>query len=187
MNANGTSTEEEFKVVKFIENNAPFAMLLGKPWIEGVQARRKEEEILEQKKQELKDFMTRRIKHLIEEHENRAKLFKTRDLDVEVGITLEDPQKSEVPILDIDEVLPLKKSHQREVTLPKKDKNQNGKMNTETNLTRKKARKLSKKRAKIDKLQKVLEGTSQKENLQNWSFARIIEQRHMTLLHGEAI
>ena len=29
--AHGTSIEEEFEVVKFIENNAPFAMLLGKP------------------------------------------------------------------------------------------------------------------------------------------------------------
>jgi hypothetical protein len=35
-------------------------MLLGKPWIERDQIRRKEEEILEQKKKELKDFMTRR-------------------------------------------------------------------------------------------------------------------------------
>jgi hypothetical protein len=70
MNTNRTSTEEEFEVVKFIENNAPFAMLLGKPWIEGDQARRKEEEILERKKQELKDFMTRRIAHLIEEQKN---------------------------------------------------------------------------------------------------------------------
>jgi hypothetical protein len=190
MNANGTSTEEEFEVVKFIENNAPFTMLLGKPWIEGDQARRKEEEILEQKKQELKDFMTRRIAHLIEEQENRAKLFKTRDLDVEVGSTLEDPQKTEVPIPDTDEVLPLisrKESQQREVTLPKEDKNQNGKRNSETKLTGKKARKLSKKRAKIEKLQKVPEGTSQKENLQNWSFVGISEQRHMALRHGKAI
>jgi hypothetical protein len=85
------STEEEFKVFKFIKNNTPFARLLGKPWIERDQARRKEEEVLEQKKQELKDFMTRRITHLIEEQENQAKLFKTRDLDVEVGRTLEDP------------------------------------------------------------------------------------------------
>jgi hypothetical protein len=45
MNANGTLIEEEFEVVKFIENNAPFAMLLGKPWIEGDQSRRKEEQI----------------------------------------------------------------------------------------------------------------------------------------------
>jgi hypothetical protein len=142
MSAHGTSTEEEFEVVKFIENNAPFAMLLGKPWIEGDQARRKEEEILEQKKQELKDFMTRRITHLIEEQQNQVKLFKTRDLDVEVGRTLEDPQKTEVPIPDTDEVLPLisrKESQQREVTLPKEDKNQNGKRNTETKLTGKKA------------------------------------------------
>ena len=42
-------------------------MLLGKTWIEKDQARRKEEEVLEQKKQELKYFMTRRIAHLIEE------------------------------------------------------------------------------------------------------------------------
>jgi hypothetical protein len=66
MNANGALTEEEFEVVKFIENNVPFSMLLGKPWIERYQATRKQEEVLEKKKQELKDFMTRRIAHLIE-------------------------------------------------------------------------------------------------------------------------
>jgi hypothetical protein len=44
MNANRTSTEEDFEIIKFIENNAPFTMLLGKPWIERDQARRKEEE-----------------------------------------------------------------------------------------------------------------------------------------------
>ena len=134
--------------------------------------------------------MTRRISHLIEEQENRAKVFKTKDLDVKVGSTLEDPQKTEVPIPDIDEVLPLisrKESHQREVTLPKEDKNQNGKRNSEMKLTGKKARKLSKKIYKIEKLQKVPEGTSQKENLQNWNFVGIAEQCHMTLHHGESI
>jgi hypothetical protein len=30
----GTSTEEEFEVIKFVENNAPFPLLLGKTWIE---------------------------------------------------------------------------------------------------------------------------------------------------------
>jgi hypothetical protein len=39
--------------------------------------------------------------------------------------------------------------------MPKEDKNQNGKRHTEMKLTGKKDRKLSKKRAKIDKLQKV--------------------------------
>jgi hypothetical protein len=53
-----------------------------------------------------------------------------------------------------------KESQQREVTMPNADKNQNGKRNTETKLTGKKARKISKKRDKIKKLQKVLEGTS---------------------------
>ena len=47
MSDHGTSTEEEFEAVKFIENNIPFAILLGKPWIEKDQAIRKEEEVLE--------------------------------------------------------------------------------------------------------------------------------------------
>jgi hypothetical protein len=71
--------------------------------------------------------------------------------------------------------------------MPKEDKNQNGKRHTETKLTGKKARKLSKKRAKINKLQKVPEGTSQKETLQKWSFVGISEQRHMALHHGKEI
>jgi len=28
------STEEEFKVIKFVEKNTPFALLLGRTWIE---------------------------------------------------------------------------------------------------------------------------------------------------------
>jgi hypothetical protein len=71
---------------------------------------------------------------------------------------------------------PRKESQQREVTMSKENKNQNGKRTTETKLTGKKARNLSKKKAKIEKLQQVPEGTSQKETLQNWSFAGISEQ-----------
>jgi hypothetical protein len=107
-----------------------------------------------------------------------------------VGITLEYPQKTKVPILDADEVLPLiskKESQQCEVTVPKEDKNQNEKRNTEMKLTGKKAGKLIKKRAKTEKLQKVLEGTSQKENLQNWNFVGILELCHMELPHGKEI
>jgi hypothetical protein len=103
----------------------------------------------------LKYFMTRRIVHLIKEHENRSKLFEIRDLDFKFVRTPEDLQKIAVPIPDIDEVLPLisrKESQQRKVTSPQEDKNHNGKMNSEMKLTRKKARKLSKKRAKIEKL-----------------------------------
>jgi hypothetical protein len=70
MSAHGTTTKKDIEVVKFVENSAPIAMLLGKTWIERKHARRKEEEALEQKKKELKDFMTRRIAHLIEEQEN---------------------------------------------------------------------------------------------------------------------
>jgi hypothetical protein len=75
MIVNGTSTEEDFEIIQFIENHAPFTMLIGKPWIDRDQARRKEEEeVLEQKKQGLKDFMTRRIACLIEEQERRSKM-----------------------------------------------------------------------------------------------------------------
>jgi hypothetical protein len=111
-------------------------------------------------------------------------------LDVEVARTQEYLQKTEVPILDREEVFPLisrQESQQREVTLPKEDKNQNGKRNSEMKLTGKKDRKISKKRDKIEKLQKVPEGTSQKENLQNWNFVGISELRHMALFHGEEI
>jgi hypothetical protein len=126
MSAHGTSTEEDFEVVKFIDNSAPFAILLGKPWMERDRARRKEEEFLEKKKQELKDFMTRRIAHLIEEQENRSQIFKTIKLVVEVGITQEDSQNTKAPTLDREEVLPLnprKESQQREIIMPKGDKN----------------------------------------------------------------
>jgi hypothetical protein len=60
-------------------------------------------------------------------------------------------------------VLPLnprKESQQRIVTMLKEDKNQNGKIHTESKLTGKKARNLSKKRAKIENLQKIPEVTS---------------------------
>jgi hypothetical protein len=68
MTINGTSTEEDFEIIKFVENSTPFTMLIGKPWIDRDQARQKEEEeVLEQKNQELKYFMTRRITHLINE------------------------------------------------------------------------------------------------------------------------
>jgi hypothetical protein len=73
------------------------------------------------------------------------------------------------------------------VTLSREDKTQNGKRMTETKLTGKKARKLSKKRAKIEKLQKTPEETSQKEKSQELSFAKISEQRHMALRHGTTI
>jgi hypothetical protein len=126
VNANGISIEEDFEIIKFFENNAPFTMLLGKPWIEIDQARRQEEEeVLEQKKQELKKFMTKRITHLIETQKNELKLFNTRDPYVEVERTLEDPQNIEVPIPDKQEGSPsnLRKEYlQREVTVPKEDK-----------------------------------------------------------------
>ena len=49
MIVNGTSTEEDFEIIKFIEDSALFTMLLRKPWIERDQAKKKEEEeVLEQ-------------------------------------------------------------------------------------------------------------------------------------------
>jgi hypothetical protein len=168
MTVNGTSTEEDFEIIKFIEDNTTFTILLGKPWIERDQARKKEEEkLLQQQRQEIKDFMTRRIAQLIEEKENKSKLFDTRSPNVK---ELGDSQKIGVSVPDIDEVVLLslvKEPQQREVTMPKENKNRNEKRTTETKLMGKKARKLSKKRAQIDMLQRVLEGTSPKETLQN--------------------
>jgi hypothetical protein len=34
MISHGTSIEEEFEVIKFVENNTPFELLLGNTWIE---------------------------------------------------------------------------------------------------------------------------------------------------------
>jgi hypothetical protein len=187
-NANGTSTEEDFEIIKFIEDNAPFTMLLGKPWIDRDQVRWKEEaEVLEQKKQELKDFMTKKIAQLIEEQKNRSKLLDTRDPNVEAERMSEGSQKTEAPVPEKEELLPWRESQQRAVTMLKEDRNQNGKRQTELKITGKKARKLSKKRAKIEKLQEIPDGTSQKENLQNGSFVGISEQRPMALRRGEAI
>ena len=84
------SAEEEFKVIKFVEKNTPFALLLGKTWIEKDQIRRKsEEEATEQNNQELRDFMTRKIKRLIEEKENKSKQQRDRELAFEVERTQE--------------------------------------------------------------------------------------------------
>ena len=101
MTINGDSIEEDFEIIKFVEDRAPFTMLIGKPWIDREQAiRKEEEEFLEQKKQELKDFMTRRVVHLIEEKKSRSKIFNTSNLDIEAKRTLQDPQKIELPIFD---------------------------------------------------------------------------------------
>jgi hypothetical protein len=190
MSAHGALTEEYFEVVRFMENNTPFTMLLGKTWIEKDQTRRKEEKALEHKKQELKDFMTRRITHLITEQENRSKLLSTRNLDHEVERSQEDSQTIRAPTPDREEVFPLNPSkyhQQREVTMPREDKNQNGKRNTQTQITREKARKLSKKKSKLENLQLAPERTSWKENLQNWNFTGISEQCPVALRHGEVI
>jgi hypothetical protein len=49
--------------------------------------RKQEEEDLEQKKKELRDFMARRIAHLLEEQEDQSKILRTIDLDVKVERT----------------------------------------------------------------------------------------------------
>jgi hypothetical protein len=69
----------------------------------------------------------------------------------------------------------------------REDKNKNGKRNPETQITGKKARKLSKKKAKLEKLQEVPEKTSQEADLQNLNLAGIAEPRRMGLHHDEAI
>ena len=64
----GTSTQEEFEVIRFVENNAPFPLLLGTTWIKKEHIRRKEEEeAIEKKNKKLRDFIARKIDRLIEE------------------------------------------------------------------------------------------------------------------------
>jgi hypothetical protein len=168
----GTSTEEEFEVIKFVENNAPFPLLLGKTWIEKDQIRRKaEEEATEKKKQELRDFIARKIDRLIEEREVKSKQQKARELVVEVermqeGLKDLSMQERSISTQELirEGILtsnPLRAHQQCEVTTLGEDKNKNGKRNPETvretQITGKKARKLSKKKAKLEKLQEVTE------------------------------
>jgi hypothetical protein len=54
----------------------------------------------------------------------------------------------------------LREHQQREVTMLREDKNTNGKRNPETQITRKKARKLSKKKEKLERLHEVPVKTS---------------------------
>jgi hypothetical protein len=198
MVSHGASTEEEFEVVKFVENNTPFALLLGRTWIEKDQIRRKEEEeAIEQKKKELRDFMARRIACLIEEQEAKSKQLRARELAVEVERTQEGlknlsmhERRAPTPEVIREEVFhlnPVKDPQQCEVTMLREDKNKNGKRDPMTQITGKKARKLSKKKAKLEKLHEVPEKTSQKAGLQNLNLVGIAEQRRLALRHDEAI
>ena len=58
-----------------------------------------------------------------------------------------------------EETLILNPTPQCEVTMPKEEKNQNGKRLIETKLTGKKLRKLMRKKVNLEKLQNVPEGT----------------------------
>jgi hypothetical protein len=125
--------------------------------------------------------MAKRIAHLLEEQENQLKLLRTRNMDVEVERTQEDlkhmsVQESRAPTPDREELLtlnPTKYHQQCEVTMPRGDKNQNGKRNIEMQITRKKVRKLSRKKEKLEKLHEAPEKTSPKEGLHNLKFAGI--------------
>jgi hypothetical protein len=69
----------------------------------------------------------------------------------------------------------------------REDKNKNGKKNLVTQFTGRKARKLSKKKGKLERLQEVPEETSQKESLHNLNLAGIAEPHRMALRHNEDI
>jgi hypothetical protein len=133
----------------------------------------------------------------MEEQEDKSKQQRARELVIEVERTQEGLKDLPVQEESIstqesvrEEVLPLnllKYHQQREVTMLRENKNKNGKRNPEAQVTGNKARKLSKKKAKLEKLWEVLEKTSQKESLQNLNLTGIEEQCRMTLRHGEAI
>jgi hypothetical protein len=71
--------------------------------------------------------------------------------------------------------------------MPREDKNKNGKRNPVTQIIGKKAKNLSKKKEKLEKLQEAQGRTSQNEDFQNLNFAGISEQRGMELRHGREI
>jgi hypothetical protein len=141
--------------------------------------------------------MARKIARLVEEQENNLKQLRTRDLAVEVekmqeglkNLSMQE-KKALTPEVIREEAFhlnPLKDPQQCEVTMLREDKNKNGKRNPVTQITGNKARKLSNKKAKLEKLQEVPEKTSQKEGLQNSNFTRIEEQHRLALFHDEAI
>ena len=74
-------------------------------------------------------------------------------------------QERRIPTVEIikEEVFPLnplKDHQQREATMLREDKNKNGKRNLETHIIGNKARKLSKIKSKLEKLQEVPKKTS---------------------------
>jgi hypothetical protein len=90
-------------------------------------------------------------------------------------------QERRIPTLELirKDVLPLNPSrehHQREATMLGEDKIKNGKRNPEivreTQITGKKVRNLSNKETKLEKLQGVVEKTSQGAYLQNLNLIR---------------
>jgi hypothetical protein len=90
------------------------------------------------------------------------------------------PKKEEVLLSN-----PSKGPQRCEVPMPRGDKKNNGKRKLVTQIIGKKARKLSKKKSKLEKLQEVTERTSQKEGLHNWNFVEISEQRKLSLHHDK--
>jgi hypothetical protein len=173
----GTLTEEEFEVIKFIGDNIPFPLLLGKPWIKKDQIRRKvEEEATKNKKKELRDFIARKIDRLIEEREDNSKQHnevttqeehKAKELAIKVERMKKyskdlSMQERRIPT---QEVLregiftsnPLRAHQQCEVTTLGEYKNKNGKRTPEivreTQITGKKASKLNKKKVNMENMQ----------------------------------
>ena len=127
--------------------------------------------------------MDNRITRLIKEQEDKSKQLRAKNLAVEVEITQQGLKKLSMqesralsPEIVREEVLSsnlVKYPQQCQVTIPRGDKNKNGNRNPETQITGKKARNLSKKKAKLEKLQEVPERTSQKEGLQNLNLSGI--------------
>jgi hypothetical protein len=81
----------------------------------------------------------------------------------------------------------MKEPPQCEVIIPRGDKNDNGKRKPVIQIIGKKAINLCKKREKLEKLQEVLENTSQKKGFQNSNFIEISVQHRLELCHDEAI
>jgi hypothetical protein len=107
-------------------------------------------------------------------------------MDVEVERTQEDSSKNGSPTLDREEILlsnPMKESQQHKFTMPKGDRNQNGKKNTETKITGKKARKLNKKREKIENFRMFQKGFRRRKVWKTGTSPRYQTAQHKKYSH----
>jgi hypothetical protein len=88
---------------------------------------------------------------------------------------------------EVFQLNPMNNPQECEVTMIRVYKNKNGNRDPTTQITGKKARKLNKKRAKLEKLHEVPVKTLQEAGFHNLNLIGIAEQHRLEIHHDEAI